>query len=643
MQFNIASFTQTLKTACLASLLCMLAAWSAPVFGQANAQVQFLHNSADSAANTVDLRIRAQPGGIADSLVADDWDFSTGTGFLNIPAGVPFEIYVCDSNSSSINDSLAAPLNISGLNGGDDYVVSLQGVVNEAQFSYTLFAQAIGASTNNITTSAPLELEVRSGAKASAQSSGQVEVQFLHTAPDLPDVELQIRRLRAGVDTVSNLSYGEFSDYVTLDTALYLVQGFLEFSQNQRLQIAPVTLDLRNAGGQALTAAYNGLFTGGIPQQGPAAPLSLEIFSPNQGPSSGVSGTGALQIVHNAPDSALSEIDVYLDGERVMNDLAYKEATDSNFTYGYFRTYAAGNMRMDIVPGDAQDNSNPLVSRNVGLNGDQTLYLIAEGYLPSSDTANLVPNPDSISRAFDLEVRGLNGLPTDQDSGEIGYQFYHGVPDAPSVDFEVDSSSETTYEAIAYREAGPQAGPGGQAALDTIINVDQDHVLDIRTHANDSLAYRFTASPDTLSQAAGSNVMFFVSGFLDAQANAAGNDTVELWMALPNGRTVKFAEAQKQADTTSVAQALSAGSEVKVFPVPADRQLIMGFELRQPKRVQARLYDLQGRRVKAVGPSEVAAGEYRLSMDVSDLAPGVYSYQLQLGNEAKQGKVLISH
>src|SRR5690606_34289214 len=66
-----------------------------PVFARA----QIIHNSADPAAEFVDVYLD-------DVLLLEDFEFSTSTPFVDIPAGVPVSIDIAPAGSTSSGDSI---------------------------------------------------------------------------------------------------------------------------------------------------------------------------------------------------------------------------------------------------------------------------------------------------------------------------------------------------------------------------------------------------------------------------------------------------------------------------------------------------------------------------------------------------------
>ena len=114
---------KTLKNSLLI-LAVAIFGFTATTFGQA--RVQVIHNSADEAAETVDVWLN-------DVLLIDDFKFRTATPFIDAPANTEFTISIQPSNSTSADNPLWSQ-NYT-LADGETYLLVANGIVSPTGYS----------------------------------------------------------------------------------------------------------------------------------------------------------------------------------------------------------------------------------------------------------------------------------------------------------------------------------------------------------------------------------------------------------------------------------------------------------------------------------------------------------------------------
>lgn len=165
----------------------------------ATATLQVIHNSADPAAEVVDVYV----GGV---LTVDNFGFRTATGTLTIPSDVVVSIAVAPGTSTSVADALAT-FDITFAD-NQNYVAIANGVLNPMDFAvnpdgastaFTLF------STDNI--------------RLTAVDPTKVEFIAVHGASDAPTVDVRV----GGAALVDDASYGDITGYVAVDPGTYVL------------------------------------------------------------------------------------------------------------------------------------------------------------------------------------------------------------------------------------------------------------------------------------------------------------------------------------------------------------------------------------------------------------------------------------
>jgi len=234
------------------------------VFEPQFANVQIIHNSADPAAEFVDVYIN-------DVLVLDDVEFRTATSFLELPAGTPVSIDIAGAGSGVSGDPLNPDDSLYNLTTtlavDESYVVVANGVLNPADFN---------ASVNSI----DFELNVFAGAQQASTNPGETSLLVNHGSPDAPTVDVVETSVPAGI-LVDDISYPEFQGYVDVGTADYILN--VETADNSAV-VATYEANLATLGlsDVAITVLASGFLDPSVNQNGAA--FGLWVALPSGGP-----------------------------------------------------------------------------------------------------------------------------------------------------------------------------------------------------------------------------------------------------------------------------------------------------------------------------------------------------------------------
>ena len=234
------------------------------VFEPQIANVQVIHNSADPAAEFVDVYVN-------DVLALDDVEFRTATSFLELPAGTPVSIDVAGASSGVLGDPLNPDDSLYNLTTtlavGESYVVVANGVLNPADFN---------ASVNTI----DFELNVFAGAQQVSTNPGETSLLVNHGSPDAPAVDVVETSVPAGT-LVDDISYPEFQGYVDVGTADYILN--VETADNSAV-VATYEANLASLGlsDVAITVLASGFLDPSVNQNGAA--FGLWVALPAGGP-----------------------------------------------------------------------------------------------------------------------------------------------------------------------------------------------------------------------------------------------------------------------------------------------------------------------------------------------------------------------
>ena len=219
------------------------------------ARVQVIHNSADAAAETVDVYLN-------ETLLIPNFEFRTASPFVDAPAGLEIELSVAPPNSSGVEDAIyTAPVTLSV---DETYIVVADGIVSGSGYNPP---QAFG-------------LQIYDMGRELADESGNTDVLVHHGSTDAPTVDIIETGVGAGT-LVDNISYTEFQGYLELPTADYVLDVTDETGSvtvaSYQAPLASLELD-----GAALVAVATGFLDPSQNSDGPA--FGIGVALPTGGP-----------------------------------------------------------------------------------------------------------------------------------------------------------------------------------------------------------------------------------------------------------------------------------------------------------------------------------------------------------------------
>ena len=216
-----------------------------------------------------------------------------------------------------------------------------------------------------------------------------------------------------------------------------------------------------------------------------------------------------LQIVHNAADPELAEVDIHLRTFPNSNpiQLDFRQATPAIFFAG------TGNVPIIFSARGNTTTSLATVAFTLPPAGSNAA-VFAQGV---TDPSNFAPNPDNISTAFGLkDFTGVKGVET---AGNFAAMAFHGVTDAPTVDVEIVGVGTVSNLSYGSTSAAPVTFASGVAR---IININ----------VGSSTVASFNLSQTQARDQVGS--IIFASGFLN-RANNQNGPAFGLYIVYPTG------------------------------------------------------------------------------------------------------------
>ena len=447
------------------------------------ASVQIVHNCPDPAVATVDVYLNG-------ALAADNVAFRTATDFKQVPAGVSVTVVIAPDTSTSAASALATFNNLS-FAANQSYVVAATGVVNAANFT-------------GLQPGSAFDLKIINPAQTSS-TSGNVSFAVMHGAPDAPAVDVFANGGTPAL--VNNLAYPVATGYVTVPADVYAIG--IAASADSNNVLATFKADLSALGGGAAVVFASGFLN----PANVTANNGFGLFAalPSGGPlvAFPVLETADVQIVHNSPDPAAASVDIYLNGVRQLDNVAFRTATP------FLKLFADFPYDIAVAPGTSTSAGAAVGTfNNVSFVANQKYVVAATGVLNPSGFTGL-----PTAAAFDLKI--INPAQTSSTSGNVSFAVMHGAPDAPAVDVFANGGTPALVNNLAYPVAtGYVTVPADVYAIGIAASADSNNVL-------------ATFKAD-LSALGGGAAVVFASGFLNP-ANATANNGFGLFAALPSG------------------------------------------------------------------------------------------------------------
>jgi len=230
--------------------------------------------------------------------------------------------------------------------------------------------------------------------------------------------------------------------------------------------------------------------------------------------------TAGLQIIHNAADPGLREVDIYVNGGLLLDNFAFREATE------FLDVPAGVPLTVELAPSYSSSSAEALDSYTVTLDEGVNYVAFASGVLKPGLFA---PNPEGRKSSNNLYIKDRMKQKQRQ-PGNYDFVVFHGSTDAPAVDV------------VARGVGAIVKGAAYQDITDYIRVPVGSYVLDITPAGdNETVVASYAANLSALKYQVG---VIFASGFLNPSANRNG-EAFGLFVAYPNGTVIELPAAEK--------------------------------------------------------------------------------------------------
>jgi hypothetical protein len=563
------------------------------------AKLQVIHNAADPAAASVDVYVNGD-------LLLNDFAFRAATPFVEVPAGVTLNIGVAPGSSTGSGDIIATfPVT---LESGGSYVAVANGVLDPASFA---------ANPND----RPIGFNIYPAANVRTHSWwGTVAIRAMHGATDAPAVDIRARRGDWNKVVYGNVGYGDIGGTKYLLAKEYKLDVTLPGQPDA--VVATYKADLSSLGRKSAFVFASGFLDPSMNQDGAAFGLFVALADGTvlALPQAGMA-MARLQVIHNAADPGASEVDIYVNGDRLLDDFAFRAATP------FIDVPSGVELNIGVAPGSSESADDIIATFPVTLDAERTYVAMATGVL---DPSAFAENPGGMDIGFTVKPLadarekgwwGLNALVA-----------YHGSTDAPAVDIRRKTRwgySRTLFGDLSYGEFS-----------DYRVLFSKKYTLQV-TPAGDpeTVVAAFTAD---LSGLNGGAVVVFASGFLNPGANQNGA-AFGLFAALPDGSVLALPAATGSAlenDYEAIEGKVEAGL-AQNFPNPFNPITTISFSLPKESFVRMRVFNVRGAVVKDLLSETRGAGQHSVTFDGRDLSSGLYFYRLDAGDFSETRRMTL--
>lgn len=532
-----------------------------PVYNEPMAPLQFIHNSPNMSADSLDIWIDGR-------LAVNNMKFRTATAFNSQPAGRSLQVAVCSAGSVNPSD----PIISANLLLVEDQPVQivLSGLTQPAGY----------------TPPTPVALHVYQQARVGAVIPGNTDLLFCNGSTDFGPLKVVETTTTIGTLT-ENLSFGQFDGYKEVLAANYVFEVRNETNE----PVAVYDASLLNIGlvSQSATVLASGFLDKAANNNGPAFGLFLVpqgggdlIGLPPYTPPT----YADIQLIHNSGDLNCDTLDVWVNDEKVVGGLVFRSASP------FISVDAGVQLTVAVQPRGSVSAANPMASEVfVPEAGKKYAFVINGIFSPSGYN----PAPSfALTMIENIRENAVSG-------GVVDVMVCHQSTDAPSpADF---------VELNGVWLLGMEYGQHSNYMQKPVA----DYSLGFR-HPDSLHPFRYYFLPVADWGLSGKTVMVFTSGFFNPLVNSNGA-AFGLWAVVPGGeKMVELTDATGIMDD-------SFGASFSVYPNPAAKtvrvQLLKGMNA----NCDIRLFNTSGRLISNM---QVMLADGTAAFDVSTLSAGTY-------------------
>jgi hypothetical protein len=214
-----------------------------------------------------------------------------------------------------------------------------------------------------------------------------------------------------------------------------------------------------------------------------------------------------VQVIHNSPDAAADTVDVWINGVKQVDNIAFREATP-------FVTLSSGNNNVGIAGKNSTVVTDTIANFTFNLMMNTTYIIVADGTLSGSPAYTPF-------QPFGLKVYAM-GRETATNSQNTDVLVHHGSTDAPTVDVRGKNPSTVLVDNAPF------------GAFSSYLSLPTDnYIVRITDQTGSTIVESYSAPLATLNLG-GQAITVVASGFLNT-ANNSNGPAFGLYAALASG------------------------------------------------------------------------------------------------------------
>ncbi len=536
-----------------------------PTYTEPKAPLQFVHNSPNPQADSLDIWIDGK-------LAFNNLKYRNASAYVEQPAGRLIQIAVCSPNSISP----ASP------------ILSTEILLNENEPIQVILSGMTQTTGYNPPT--PSELHKNFPNRIGSAIPGNTDLLFYNGSTDFS--ACTVTEITTSIGTLTeNLSYGSFDGYKELLTANYAFEvknssgeiigtydvplsGLLLNSQSTTVMTSGFIDKLSNNSGPGF-----GLFL--VPQTGGAL-IALQPYTPPT--------YAEFQIINNSADIACDTLDIWVNGEKMIPDLAFR--TSSRF----LQILAGSEVSIDVKPNGSLSYENPIVSGVFTPEAGKKYAFIVNGIYSQSGYNPM--QPIALTLLDNVRENASSG-------GMVDVMILHESTDAASPADFIEYGGVWLLGMNYGQHSGYMQKPVA------------DYSIGFRP-ADSVNPYKYYGLPVSDLGLSGKTVMVLTSGFFDPSQNSNGA-SFGLWAVVPGGG--KLVELS---DVTGI-ENLTSDVSFLVYPNPATDLVTLVGKQQLNTMASVRVMNLTG---QVVLRTSVQVVNGVANLQVSGLPAGSYLINL---------------
>ena len=317
--------------------------------------------------------------------------------------------------------------------------------------------------------------------------------------------------------------------------------------------------------------------------------------------------TARVQAIHNAPDPELEVVDLYVAGQLILDDVAFRTASP------YMDVPAGFPLTGGIAPSNSTGPGDVFFEFTFTLTPGETYQFIAVGV---RDPGEFLPNPDGRDIGLDILVND-EAREVAENPSEIDVLSVHGTTDAPTVDVLLGVIPR-------MNQLGPFVFGDDLSYSDFSAYVAIDfQTVPLHVVASDGSPFSYLF--DVVKPDFGDAVTVLTSGFVDPASNQNGSEMAIL-AVFGDGTAQVIGQAPTSIESDATVHAFTLHAN---YPNPFNPSTNITFDLESPSRLFVEVFDVLGRRVMDVDAGFYTAGaRHQFQLDASSLASGTYLYRV---------------